>query len=77
MNSIGYLLSDLLQLGLPIDFYNGYVGRVSALTVPQIEDAARDLLDPRHMAWMIVGDKSTLEEPLIKLQIGDIVTLEA
>ncbi len=76
MNSIGNLLSELLQLGLPIDFYNSYVSKVSALTVTEIEDAARDLLDPRHIIWMIVGDRSTLEEPLQKLQIGDIVALE-
>ena len=77
MNSIGNLLSDLLQLGLPIDFYNTYVSQVQALTVTNLEQAARGLLDPTHMIWMVVADKATVEAELRALQIGEIVLLEA
>ncbi len=77
MNSIGNLLSDLLQLGLPIDFYNSYVSRVLALTIADIEEAARKLLEPSKMVWMVVADKAAVEGDLRKLQIGEIVTLEA
>jgi zinc protease len=77
MNSIGNLLSDLLQLGLPIDFYNSYVSRVSALTVEGIEESARGLLAPENMIWMVVADKSAVEADLRALQIGEIVFLEA
>jgi zinc protease len=77
MNSIGNLLSDLLQLGLPLDFYDSYVSRVSALTVAEIEDRAKDLLDPQHMIWMVVGDRSEIEPGLRALQIGGIIPTEA
>ena len=77
MNSIGNLLSDLLQLGLPLDFYDTYVSRVSALTVPELESYARDLLDPQHIIWMVVGDRSQIEPALRELQIGEIIATEA
>ena len=77
MNSIGNLLSDLLQLGLPIDFYNSYVSRVMALGIRDIEQAARGLLDPSEMIWMVVADKATVEAGLRKLQLGELVMLEA
>ncbi|MFL6465906.1 MAG: M16 family metallopeptidase [Bryobacteraceae bacterium] len=77
MNSVGNLLSDLLQFGLPLDFYNMYVGQVSALTVADLEACARTLLDPRQMVWMVVGDRATLEQPLRELKIGEIVATEA
>ena len=32
MNAVGNLFGDLLQLGLPLNFYDTYVSRVSALT---------------------------------------------
>ena len=77
MNSIGNLLSDLLQLGLPLDFYDTYVNRVTALTVPELEARAKDLLDPQHMIWVIVGDRSQIETALRELQIGEIIATEA
>jgi zinc protease len=77
MNSIGNLLSDLLQLGLPLDFYNSYVSRVSALTVADLEECAKSLLDPRKMAWMVVGDRAQIEPALRELGIGEIIVTEA
>ncbi len=77
MNSIGTLLSDLLQLGLPLNFYDTYVSRVSALTIPDLESCAKSLLDPQHMIWMVVGDRSQIEPALRALQIGEIIPTQA
>jgi zinc protease len=77
MNAVGNLFGDLLQLGLPLDFYNGYVSRVRALTTQELEACARELLDPEKMIWMIVGDRATLEPALRDLGIGDVVGMEA
>ncbi len=73
MNAIGNLFGDLLQLGLPLNFYDNYVRRVSALTIPDVEQAARPLLRPQNMVWMVVGDRSVIEQPLRDLAIGEIV----
>ncbi len=73
MNSVGNLLSDLLQLGLPLNFYDSYVSQVSGLRIPELEVCAKTLLDPQHMIWMVVGDRSQLEPALRELQIGEII----
>ncbi|HEX4169107.1 MAG TPA: pitrilysin family protein, partial [Bryobacteraceae bacterium] len=75
MNAIGNLLGDLLQLGLPLNFYDKYVSRVSALTTADIEQAAQQILPPKHMLWMVVGDRSVVEKPLRDLGIGEIVSI--
>lgn len=77
MNSIGNLLGNLLQLGLPFDFYNTYVGRVEALTSGDLEECAKSILDPRRMLWMVVGDASQVEGPLRALGIGEIIRAQA
>ncbi len=77
MNSIGGTLGDLLQLGLPLNYYDTYVSRVSALTVADLNASAKELLDPRQMIWMVVGDREKLEPALRDLGIGEIVALEA
>jgi zinc protease len=77
MNAVGNLFGDLLQLGLPLDFYDSYVSRVSGLTTTDIEAAAKSLLDPGNMVWMVVGDRAAIEPALHALEIGEIVTAEA
>ncbi|MFL6415495.1 MAG: M16 family metallopeptidase [Bryobacteraceae bacterium] len=77
MNAVGNLFGDLLQLGLPLDYYNGYVSRVRALTAAELETCARELLIPEKMIWMIVGDRATLEPALRDLGIGDVIGMEA
>src|SRR3954447_320858 len=77
MNSVGNLLSDLLQLGLPLDYYTGYVSRVNALTAAELEGCAAELLDPRQMIWMVVGDREVLEPSLVQLKIGEIIPTDS
>jgi zinc protease len=76
-NAVGNLFGDLLQLGLPLDYYNHYVSRVNALTIPELEACARELLDPEKMIWMIVGDRAMLEPALRDLGIGEVTGMEA
>ncbi|MBV9760376.1 MAG: insulinase family protein [Acidobacteriaceae bacterium] len=75
MSSIGNLFSGLLQAGLPLDYYDSYVSRVSALTVDEIQACAKSLLDPERMLWLVVGDASELEPSLRKLGVGEIIPL--
>jgi zinc protease len=77
MNAIGGLLGDLLQLQLPLDYYDAYVTRVSRLTIPEIESCARSLLEPSQFVWLIVGDRASLESGLRALNIGEMISVEA
>jgi zinc protease len=77
MNAVGGLLSDLLQFGLPLNFYDTYVSRVAALDVAAIEAAAQTILTPENMIWMVVGDRESIEPALRALNIGEIVAVEA
>ena len=76
MNSIGGLYSDLLQTGLPLDFYDNYVSHVSALTITDLEAAAKAVIVPEETIWMVVADRKEVEANLRKLDIGDIVPVE-
>jgi len=77
MNDVGGLLVDLLQQGLPLNFYETYVSRVSALTMDDITAAAKKVLDPAHTIWMVVGDRKELEPALKALHLGQIIPVEA
>ncbi len=77
MNSIGGLLGDLLQLQLPLDYYDSYVSRVSSLSLTDIESCAKSLLEPNQFVWLVVGDRASLEPGLRALNIGEIIPTEA
>jgi hypothetical protein len=62
---------------LPLNFYDNYVSCVSALSIPEIEACAKSLLDPRHMIWMVVGDRAAIEPALAALNLGEIIPTEA
>jgi zinc protease len=76
MNSIGGLYSDLLQTCLPLNFYDNYVSDVSALTIGDLEAAARTIIDPENVVWMVVADRSRVEADLRKLGLGEIVLVD-
>lgn len=77
MSAVGTLLGDLLQFQLPLDYYDHYVRRVSALTVRDIDEGARRLLNPDEMIWLIVGDREKIEADLQALPLGPVELLEA
>ncbi|MGC2659740.1 MAG: pitrilysin family protein, partial [Bryobacteraceae bacterium] len=77
MNSIGGTLGDLLQYGLPLDFYDTYVSRVTALTAADLDSEARSLLVPENLIWMVVADREQVEQPLLGLGIGELQILTA
>ncbi len=77
MNAIGGLFGDLLQLGLPLNFYDDYVTRVSQLTTSELEACARTLLNPQEMIWLVVGDRAELEDSLRSLNIGELIPTSA
>ena len=77
MNSVGNLYSDLLQLGLPLDYYKNYVSRVELLTAKELEAEARALLQPENMIWIVVGDRASLERPLAELELAPITAAVA
>ncbi len=77
MNAVGTLIGDLLQFGLPLNFYDTYVSRVRKLTRAEIEECAKALLNPEHMLWLVVGDRASIEPALRALNFGEIIATEA
>jgi zinc protease len=76
MNSMGNLFANLLQLGLPLNYYDSYIERVKGITAADIERCAKTLLDPAHVILMAVGDAAEIEAPLQRLGIAEIVPAE-
>lgn len=46
----------LVYFGLPLDYYNGYVGKVSQVNLAQVKASASKHLKPNEAVYLVVGD---------------------
>jgi len=76
-NAVGRSIRAILQGGLPDDYWDTYAGKVKALSVGDLKDAARTLIDPDHMIWVIVGDRAKIEKPIRDLNLGEVRIIQA
>jgi predicted Zn-dependent peptidase len=65
-------IAELVQYGLPLDYFNHYVARILGVTPPQVEGAARRYVDPNTMVIVVVGDRAKIEAPIRALKLGPV-----
>jgi predicted Zn-dependent peptidase len=64
---------DVLGYGLPLDYYDRYIGRIAAVTAADVQRVARQYIDPDHFDIVVVGDKAQIEAGIRALNEGPIV----
>jgi zinc protease len=64
---------ELLVYGLPLDWYDRFGAAVGAVTVAQVQAAARRYIDPDHFAIVVVGDRAQIENGIKALNEGPIL----
>jgi zinc protease len=77
MNALGGAISDMLQFQLPDDYWETYAGKVELLQPAEINEAARVLIDPSKLVWVIVGDRAAVEQSLQLPGITNIHHIDA
>ncbi|MDB5690700.1 MAG: hypothetical protein JWL91_2576 [Sphingomonas bacterium] len=53
----------------PDDYYDTLANRYRALTAPQLDAAARAMIDPDKLLWVVVGDAATVRRQLDALKL--------
>jgi zinc protease len=66
----------LLQNGQPLDYYNTYRERFSAVTPAEITRIARTRLTPDALTIVVAGDLSKIEAPIRALNLGTVEVLD-
>ena len=76
-DSVGQSILDLVQFGLPDDYYETYAGKVRALKTSDVADAAKTVVHPDNLIWVVVGDRSKIEAGVKELGLGELRFLSA
>jgi zinc protease len=77
MQSVGSSIRDLLTFNFPDDYYQTYAKKVESLRTADVNDAAKSLISPQNTVWVIVGDRSKIEQGVRDLNIGEVKLIDA
>ena len=70
-------IGDIVRFGLPDDYFAAYPGKVRGLSTNDVAMAAREVLHPDRLIWVIVGDRAKIEAGIQDLGWGGIQLLDA
>ncbi len=65
-------IEQLVTFGLPLDYYNGYVPKIMAVTVADVQRVARTYLRPDRVRVVVVGDVAKIRPGIEALHLGPV-----
>jgi len=71
LDALGQSIVDLVQFGLPDDYYDTYAGKVRALKTNDVNQAAKEVVRPDNLTWIVVGDRAKIESGVQELRLGE------
>ena len=77
MDEVGNSVLDLLQYGLPDNYYETFSSKIRALKNSDVDDAAKSVIDPNKLIWIVVGDRSKIESGIRDLNLGEMHLITA
>ena len=77
MARVSGALSEIVRFGLPDNYYQTYSAKIRALTQDSLEAAAREVVQPDHLVWVVVGDRAKIEAGVRELNFGPVRFLDA
>jgi zinc protease len=75
-SAVGSSLNGLVKYNLASDYWKTYDQRVRNLTLKEVRDLSKKIIDPDKLVWFIVGDKEKVLPDLAKAGFSQIVMID-
>jgi zinc protease len=72
MAAVGGSIGNIVRYGLADDYYQTYGDKVRGLTLAQVAAAAKKVVQPDNLVWVVVGDRAKIEAGIRELNYGEI-----
>ncbi len=76
INAVANLIVEMITYGLPDDYYQTYPAKLRNLKLTDISRAAKKLLRPEQVVWIVVGDRAKVEPALNELGFGEVKLID-
>ncbi len=77
LDALGQSIVDMVQFGLPDDYYDTYAGKVLALKTNDVNQAAKEVVRPDNLTWIVVGDRAKIESGVRELGLGEFHRMDS
>ncbi len=65
-------LQEIVTFNLPENYFNEYPNMIRSLTLQQVQKAAQKTVHPENLVWIVVGDRSKIEDAIKALNIAQV-----
>jgi len=69
-------IADINRYGRPDDYVTWRKARIEAMTPAGVQQVATANLHPEALTWIVVGDRSKIEEGIRKLGLGEVTVID-
>lgn len=77
LDELEQAVTDIVQFGLPDDYYQTYGAKVSALQLSDVNGAVKEIVRPDNFIWVVVGDRAKIESGVKELNLGEFHLMSA
>jgi zinc protease len=74
--SVARDIAALVRFQLPDDYWSTYAGLVKALDVDAVAAAAKRVIAPERLTWVVVGDRSAIQDKVEALGLGEVSVMD-
>ncbi|MFB3920352.1 MAG: M16 family metallopeptidase [Terriglobia bacterium] len=77
MAAVGGSIDEIVRFGFPDNYFDTYSQKVNALTMDEINAAAKTVVHPNNLTWVVVGDRQKIEPVIKQLNLGTLQLMDA
>ena len=77
LDAVGNSITTILDSRWPDDYYDTMSGKIRALKTSDLDAAAKQVVHPDNMIWIVVGDRAKIEAGIRELNFGEIHFIDA
>jgi zinc protease len=76
-NAVAASITEMVRFDLGDDYFDKYAENVRSLSLDQVAGAAKQVIHPQNVVWLVVGDREKIEPGLRDLGFGEIAHVDA
>jgi len=75
-DAVASSIGEIVTFGLPDNYFDTYSTKVRSLSVGDVDKAAKKVVHPDQLVWVVVGDRSKIESGIRELGWGEVQLLD-
>ena len=69
-------IQEMVQFDLDDEYFNRYADNIRALSLEKVSGAAKAVVHPDNLVWVVVGDREKIEAGIRELNLGEVQLMD-